>query len=153
MMGRLDDFSPSNVVEQELPLFERPIPKFNIGPETPAQCILAENDRHFLFDLGRESVGYLSFRLHSSAKQKMTIAYGEHIVDGGVRRLVGGRDFSVEYTLAAGENRSMNPFRRLGLRYLEVFCEEAVQIGRMGICPTDYPVRRLQKRFDNPLRQ
>lgn len=75
------------------------------------------------------------------------------IADGSVRRLIGGRDFSVEYTLRAGVNENMNPFRRLGLRYLEVSCEEPVEIEFMGICPTDYPVQKIGRQFADPLRQ
>ena len=153
MLGETEDFSASPVVDQQLPMFPRPIQKFEIDGHVEAKLIWQEDNRHFLFDLGQESVGYLDFCVCSSAQQKMLVAYGEHIVDGGVRRLIGGRDFSVEYTLRAGENIHMNPFRRLGLRYLEVFCEKSVEIRLMGIRPTDYPVKRIQKTFANPLRQ
>lgn len=153
MSGDEEEFAESAIVPQNLPLYPRPIAKFAIGQETPAKLIHREDNRHFLFDLGCESVGYLRFRMHSSKRQKMLIAYGEHIVDGGVRRLIDGRDFSVEYTLREGENEHVNPFRRLGLRYLEVFCEEPVEIQFMGIHPTDYRVTRIEKHFDDPLRQ
>ncbi len=153
MMGEGDGFATSAVVEQNLPMFLRPIPKFKIGEPCAAKLIRQENQTHFLFDLGRESVGYLQFELLSTACQKVVIAYGEHIVDGGVRRLIDGRDFSMEYTLRESENANLNPFRRLGLRYLEVFCEEPVEIAFMGIRPTDYPVHRVEKHFENPLRQ
>ena len=153
MLAEAEGFSASTVVDQQLPMFPRPIRKFEIGEHVEAKLIRQEDNRHFLFDLGQESVGYLDFCVCSSAQQKMLVAYGEHIVDGGVRRLIGGRDFSVEYTLRAGENSHINPFRRLGLRYLEVFCEKPVEIHLMGIRPTDYPVKRIQRTFANPLRQ
>jgi len=153
MTGAGEGFLPSRVVEQELPLYPRPIQKFGIGAFCPAGLVWQKENRHFLFDLGRESVGYLQFELHSNIKQKMMVCYGEHIVDGGVRRLIGGRDFSVEYTLKPGDNRDLNPFRRLGLRYLEVFCEEAVSDMKIGIRPTDYPVKHVPKYFEDPLRQ
>ena len=153
MTGDADGFRESVAVQHAQQLYKRPIPKFSIGCFTPAKLVLQKDDRHFLFDLGRESVGYLQFSIRSTAKQHMLIAYGEHIADSGVRRLVGGRDFSVEYTLREGENQSMNPFRRLGLRYLEVFCDQPVSIDEIGICPTDYPVRKIEKQWGNPLRQ
>jgi len=153
MTGEADDFHQSVVVEQDLPMYPRPIPKFTMDAPCAAKLLKQENQKHFLFDLGCESVGYLSFSIRSSKEQKMLVAYGEHIADGGVRRLIDGRDFSVEFTLRAGQNAYMNPFRRLGLRYLEVFCEDAAEIEFMGICPTDYPVNRMEKHFESPLRQ
>ncbi len=153
MQGTGDGFAPSCVVQQELPMYSRTIHKFSIGAFTPARLVRQEENRHYLFDLGRESVGYLQFELKSEKTQKMMVCYGEHTVDGGVRRLIGTRDFSVEYTLKPGVNGDMNPFRRLGLRYLEVFCEEPVSDFVIGICPTDYPVNRLSKTFTDPLRQ
>lgn len=156
MVGEGDGFHTSCVVKQDPPLFERPIAKFMIGAFQSGQMIDvddAQDHKHFLFDLGRESVGYLQFKAISDHIQKMTVCYGEHIVDGGVRRKIGGRDFSVEYILRPGENANLNPFRRLGLRYIEVFCEEPLQGITIGICPTDYPVSRIEKKFDHPLRQ
>lgn len=153
MHGKGAGFSGSCVVEQDIPLYPRPIHKFSIGTFVPATLVRQEENRHFLFDLGRESVGYLQFELVSSSAQKMMVCYGEHIVDGGVRRLIDGRDFGVEYTLKPGQNKDVNPFRRLGLRYLEVFCEEPVSELTIGILPTDYPVKRIEKKFANPLRQ
>lgn len=153
MQGKATGFAASCVVDQELALIPRSIPKFAIGSFVPAKLVHQEGNKHFLFDLGRESVGYLQFELKSASAQKMMVCYGEHIVDGGVRRLIGGRDFSVEYTLKPGQNEDINPFRRLGLRYLEVFCEEPVSDLMIGIRPTDYPVKRVEKIFENPLRQ
>ncbi len=153
MLGKADGFAPSRIIAQDLPLYPRPIPKFVIGQPTAAQLVLEQEMNHYLFDLGCESVGYLRFVIRSSKEQKMLVAYGEHIADGSVRRLIGGRDFSVEYTLRQGINENMNPFRRLGLRYLEVFCEAPVEIEWMGICPTDYPVQKVHRSFADPLRQ
>lgn len=153
MKGGAAGFLPAYKVQQDLPLYPRPIRKYLIGSFCQATLIRQEDNRHFLFDLGRESVGYLQFTLQSPCQQKMLVCYGEHIVDGGVRRLIGGRDFSVEHTLRPGVNEDLNPFRRLGLRYLEVFCEKPVSNVSFGIRPTDYPVTRVDKRFSDPLRQ
>jgi len=153
LTGEAEGFDASVVTEHSQQLFERPVPKYRVGEFVSARLVWQKDNRHFLFDMGCESVGYLQFAVRSAVKQKMLVAWGEHIADGGVRREVGGRDFSVEYTLKAGENRNMNPFRRFGLRYLEVFCEQPVQIASIGIRPTDYPVRRLSKQVGNPLRQ
>lgn len=153
MEGKTDDLNPSVIVHQQLPMRERPIPKFNVGERCEAKLLWSEGKKHFLFDLGRESVGYLTFSLTSAAEQKMVVAYGEHIADGGVRRYIHQRDFSVEYTLRKGANSHMNPFRRLGVRYLEVFLEDETDFEYLGICPADYPVTILERAFASSLRQ
>ncbi|MCQ2430986.1 MAG: family 78 glycoside hydrolase catalytic domain, partial [Clostridia bacterium] len=113
----------------------------------------AENGTHFLLDLGREDVGFLYLSLASEKAQTITVAYGEHIIDGGVRRKIGNRDFSVEYTAAPGENEFLNTYRRFGLRYLELFCEAPIALHRATIRPTLYPVTELPFDAGNPTRQ
>ncbi|MBR6709503.1 MAG: hypothetical protein IKL84_07490, partial [Clostridia bacterium] len=152
MLGALNGFSASRIVEQDLPMYRRPIPKFSIGDPAESFCLLGEGNR-YLYDLGRESCGYLFCRLRSDRPQKLVIAYGEHIVDGGVRRKVGHRDFSVELTVRAGENEYFNPFRRLGLRYLEVFSEAPIEIELMTVRPTDYPLNHIGRAPEDPLRR
>ena len=153
LTGEAEGFAKSVETQHSQQLFPRPVPKYGVGDFLPARLVWQKEQKHFLFDMGCESVGYLQFDIRSGVKQKMLVAWGEHIADGGVRREMGGRDFSVEYTLREGQNQNMNPFRRFGLRYLEVFCEQPVQIEAIGIRPTEYPVRRLEKQFEDPLRR
>ena len=153
-LGKEDDwlimpaagFEKSRIVEQELPMRLRPIKLCDIGAPAPSQCICNEQDAHFLFDIGREEAGFLDIEIESGEEQDILIAYGEHIVDGGVRRLIGSRDFSVELHLKKGQNRYMNPFRRLGLRYLEVFAKKPLRIGKMTVRPVGYPVEEAGNR-------
>jgi hypothetical protein len=63
-------------------------------------------------------------------------------VDGGVRRLIGTRDFSVEVRLHPGWNEYLNPFRRLGLRYLEAFSDSPVEVETLTVRPVFYPLGR-----------
>ena len=151
MLGELNGFCHACRVEQELPLLPRPIHKLKIGERVPVSTLKSEGGTHFLFDIGREEVGYLTLKLRSEKKQKLLIAYGEHIVDGGVRRLVGGRDFSVEVTVGEGENLYTNPFRRLGLRYLEVFCQHPIEVDYLTVLPCPYPLERVGKLPVDPL--
>ena len=141
--GALEGFERASVVEQELPISKRPIKKLLFGEPSDTKLIKSENNTHFLYDIGFEEVGYLTFKLRSSAKQKLTITYGEHILDGGVRRIIRDRDFSVEVTVGEGENVYMNPFRRLGLRYLEVFAEEPIEPEYITVTPVFYPVKKV----------
>ena len=139
-------FAKSRIVEQDLPMRLRPIRLCDIGAPAPSACIRNEKDKRFLFDLGREEAGFLDAEIDSDAEQDILIAYGEHIVDGGVRRRISSRDFSVELHLKKGLNRYMNPFRRLGLRYLEVFAEKPLRVGKMTVRPVAYPVREAETR-------
>lgn len=133
-------FEESIVVEQELPLFPRPVKRPVIKEEIPSALIGGDGRKHFLFDLGREEAGLLSVKIYSETEQDILIAYGEHIVDGGVRRIISSRDFSVEMRLKAGMNEFFNPFRRLGGRYLEIFAENPIAPEKATLRPVEYPL-------------
>ena len=107
--------------------------------------------KRFLFDLQQEQAGFLELELISAERQKIVIAYGEHLRKGHVARRIGERDFSVEYICRPGKNHYMNPFRRLGCRYLEIFCEAPAEISYAGIRPTMYPLRRTDFVPSDPL--
>lgn len=134
-------------------LHDRPIETLELWDPVWGAPIGGNGSTHFLLDLGQEEVGFLELQLESETAQRLLIAYGEHLADGAVPRLIGGRDFSVEYGTAVGENRYLNPFRRLGCRYLEIFCEEPIKLERIGIRPTMYPVAELPFDAGSPRRQ
>lgn len=152
MMGNLSGFEKSKVVEQDLHLYERPIEKLCIGERVLTKLVKQESN-YYLYDLEREEVGYLTLRVKSDMAQKLTICFGEHIADGKVRRKIGPRDFSVEVTVRKGKTEYTNYFRRLGLRYLEVWSEEPITVDFLSVLPCYYPVNCLQKQYDNPLWQ
>ena len=141
-LGALSGFEKAMVVDQELPLSSRPVKKLLFGEKCECKTLISEDGKHFLYDIGYEEVGYLTLKLKSTAKQKLLITYGEHIQDGCVRRLIGDRDFSVEITVGEGENLYMNPYRRLGLRYLEVFAEEPIEPEYITVTPVYYPTNQ-----------
>ena len=139
-------------------LHPRPIKLLELMPLCLGTVIGGNGSTHFLLDLGKEEVGFLELSLYSEVPQTILIAYGEYLTQGSVPRLIpygthlgegenpvlyGSRDFSVEYGAAPGENRYMNPFRRLGCRYLEVFCEKPIRLYDIGIRPTMYPVTEI----------
>ena len=133
-------FVPAMLVSQDLPLFSRPIEKYTIGAPMEATPLVGEGGTHFLYDLGRESVGYLAISVRSRLKQRLLITYAEHLTDGAVHRKVLGCDFSVEVTVGEGQTVYTNPFRRLGLRYLEVFAEFPIEVDYITVSLTDYPL-------------
>ena len=136
-------YHPAVLTGYEAELVARPNKKLELLAPLVGKVIGGNGTTHFLLDLGKEEVGFLSLALRSEAEQTITVTYGEHIVDGGVRRIIGGRDFSVEYVTRAGENEYMNPFRRLGCRYLEIFCQSPIELHSAAVVPTMYPVTEV----------
>ncbi len=151
MLGDLQGFENAAIVEQDLPMFSRPCKKLSWQENAPATLIKSENGTHFLYDLGREEVGHLTLKLHSSKKQKLLFAYGEYLMDGKVNRIIDSRDFSVEVTVKEGENVYFNPFRRLGLRYLEVFCQAPIEPEYITVKPAVYPLSKTENLPADPL--
>ena len=149
--GTLEGFERASVVEQDLPLYPRPVKKLKLLEKRKVTTLLSEGGTHFLYDIGEEEVGYLTLKVRSEKKQKILIAYGEHIHDGCVRRLPGNRDFSVEVTVGEGESVYMNPYRRLGLRYLEVFCDSPIEPEYITVVPTPYPLEKKILALSDPL--
>ena len=136
-------FESAALVDQDLPMNARPIKKLQFGDLAPTSIVKSEGGKYYLYNIGYEEVGYLTMKVRSEKKQKILIAWGEHIEDGCVRRLVGDRDFSVEVTVGEGETTYMNPFRRLGLQYIEVFCEEPVEVDYITVTPIYYPLNKI----------
>lgn len=143
--GELSGFHSAVRVDQELPLRIRPCDKLTLLEEAEgAECRqIGPTDR--IYDLGREQVGFLSLKLQSPCEQDITISYGEHLEDGCVRQLIGSRDFSVLYRARTGENAYLNPFRRLGCRYLEIRSEYPVTVEKLAIAPTMYVLAEKER--------
>lgn len=150
--GVLSGFCPSRIVSQRLPLYERPIEKLLIAERIETQLIKTSSN-YYLYDFGKEEVGYLTLQIQSEKPQKLVIAYGEHIADGSVRRIIHDKDFSVEVTVKAGITEYTNYFRRLGLRYLEIWAEDDIDVGYISVLPCHYPLKRVEKRFSSELWQ
>ena len=108
---------------------------------------------YFVVDLQKESSGYLDFELEVPDDCLMEVGWGEHMVDGRCRTSVGKNSFAVTVELKKGFNRYMNPFRRLGCRYIQFFVyTEEIQIHYAGLRPTVYPVNMKQYKSGNLLR-
>ena len=138
--GEICGFSRSVLVAQELPLRKRPCEKLIL--ENPVSGILCQtvSETDSIFDLGVNTVGFLQIEAESDEEQMLLISYGEHLADGVVRRKIGRRDFSVEVGIRKGETVYINPFRRLGCKYVEVKSEQPLKNLRVSIVPMMYPV-------------
>ncbi|MBQ9941313.1 MAG: hypothetical protein IJO74_07230 [Clostridia bacterium] len=86
-------------------------------------------------------------------KQKLEIAFGEHIIDGKVRQKIDNRNFSVEVIVKSGENQYTNYFRRLGLRYIEIHSDEELEIEFISLLPCQYPLNKISADFPDPIDQ
>lgn len=139
-MGELCGFSSSVTVLKPTSCRIRPNDKLVLEEKVLGKEIKRMSDSNAIFDLGSEQVGFVSLDITSDTEQDIIVAYGEHIVDGNVRYIVGGRDFSFRMRLRRGENKYLNPFRRLGARYLEIISEAPVTVSEAAIMPTMYPV-------------
>lgn len=135
-----DNFKPAVVVEQKLPLRERPCKRLEMHNTVIGKEIKRLSNNRIIYDLGKEYVGFLKLSLVSEIEQDVIISYGEHIVDGKVRQIIEHRDFSVLYHTKKGENDFTNTFRRLGCRYIEICSEYPLVVNEVGIIPTVYEV-------------
>ncbi len=108
---------------------------------------------HYMIDFGKEVVGVLDLDFVSEHPQKIRFTYAEHRESESLTYLIGGRDFSIDYTAKAGQNVFCGVFRRLGLRYLEVFAEEDLNINYIGIQKVVYPFEKIPHKVDDPLLQ
>lgn len=117
------------------------------GPDsifTPDTVFERGNDDdgiYFIFDLGAEQVGFADMELEVPEDTLILCGWGEHLHDLRVRTAAGSRSFVFEYHAKAGKNHFFMPFRRLGLRYLQLHVyAPSVKIAYAGIRPTTYPV-------------
>ena len=142
-------YSESITVDKTYDLHKRQIPQNVLSDRLDIKILRKGNST--LIDMGREVSGFLDLDFESEKEQKILIAYGEHIADGGVRRIIGTRDFSVEYVAKAGRNVYLNALRRIAGRYLEIFSDEEIKINYIGIRPSVYPVTVKEKDFGDGL--
>ena len=114
-----------------------------IGKRVSGAKPVSENG--VIFDLGSEAVGFICLKFKATSTAPITVTFGEHIVDGHVRRIIGVRDFSFIYHPVAGEvNYYMNAFRRFGCRYVELISDEPIEDVEISLRSVVYPVERLE---------
>ncbi|MBQ4145100.1 MAG: family 78 glycoside hydrolase catalytic domain [Clostridia bacterium] len=150
--GELNGFTESVIVDQDLKLYPRKTKKLDIQEPVKAEIVKKE-ENYTIYDMGREDVGYLTFKVKSKKKQTLTFVWGEHIMTGRVHRILGSRDFSFEIVVGEGVTEYTNYMRRLGLRYLEVIAEDEVEIEYATIKPCPYPLSFVDRKFDDPIHQ
>ena len=111
------------------------------GREISGKDIIPQSIHGRIFDLGKEVVGFICLKLKCESDAPITVAFGEHIIDGHVRRKIGARDFSFIYHPTRGElNYYMNAFRRFGCRFIELISDEPLSDVEVSMRNVVYPV-------------
>lgn len=131
-------FAYSVVSDKKIYFIPRPVPRLCLKEKVAFKDI-----GKGIYDGGKELVGQLYFEIESDTDKELDIHYGEHIVDGGVRYAMGGRNFTVHFHLKKGVNRFMGWFLRFGLRYLQL-ADTAVKVNEIGIIPAVYPLQKIE---------
>lgn len=143
-------FSKSQIIKKECNFVKRNISDLILG-DRPDSKIVKSDKKSILVDLGKDFAGLLDLYIISDEKQDLLIAFGEHIVDGGVRRIIGERDFSLEFVTKKGKNHFINPLKRIAARYLEIFFNKKVEINYAGIRPVIYNHEVIRKDYHDEL--
>lgn len=153
-IGPADGFHDSVVIDgMATELHSRPIAKVRLGKFCEGK-LLSRDDSVCLFDLGREEAGYPELTVCAPCVAEVRLSYGEHIADGAVRSEIEGRDFSVHITVPEGVTDFSSLFLRFGARYLQVECEQQIQVLRCGLREAEYPhAEKKPLRLSTPLRQ
>ena len=133
------ELAAAALVDKSCTFFPRPIKKAILLPRKPA-VTLCDEGNYYLVDLGEETVGLASLEFFSETEQKITVAWGEDLQGGHVRRKIGNRDFSFEYVAKPGKNEYVNYMLRLGGRYLELYAEDPIKLCYLGVIPQIYEV-------------
>lgn len=103
-----------------------------------------------VYDLGKETAGYLTIDITVDEDTIANIAYGEHLYDGRVRSEIDGRNFAFAIKLKKGRNFFENNFRRLGLRYLQICVyTHKVTVDKLTVRDYSYPVTEKPKKFND----
>ncbi|MFR1553205.1 MAG: family 78 glycoside hydrolase catalytic domain [Coriobacteriales bacterium] len=129
-------------------LVKRPNAKLQLGEFVSAALIDKEKK---LYDLGRESCGFLEIKFKAEAGERVAVAFGEHIADGGVRAFIEGRDFTAELIGNGKYTAFTGAFRRFGCRYLQVFGEAEIEY--IGLREVFYPLTVRPYKIENERRR
>ncbi len=101
---------------------------------------------YYIFDLGREEVGFPALSFFAEREVDILIGWGEHLDDGRCRTEI--RNFCCDYHASEGENKFLGSFRRFGCRYIQLFVFGKISEVKVGLRPTIYPLTVLSTNLD-----
>jgi hypothetical protein len=170
------EYAPSVITETASgEIYPRPIKKLDLCDRVPSKlvksgtftlnggdraaermqnAILFEGDEgndgeFYIFDLGGEQTGLCDMDFDLENGCRADIGWGEHLTDGRCRTAV--RNFAVEIIGNKGRNHVVNPMRRFGGRYFQIFVYGKAKINYLGILPTPYPITEKPFSLENEL--
>lgn len=147
LCGEGDGFKASHPVDKKCTFFARPTKKLSLG-EVVNASIVKRGDGYELYDLGREYVGLLTFKISASAPCNINIAYGECLKNGRVKREIHNRCFNIDYVATHGENDFTHYMLRFACRYLEISTQGEINVKEIGIIPQSYGVASKSVELD-----
>lgn len=142
-------FKKAVLVNKKTHFSRRPIKELCLCPRE--KIIVKKVEDGYLIDLLKERAGFIELDFSCAHQELLTISYGEHLLDGTVRRIIDQRDFSVEFIAKKGHNHYLNYFRRLAGRYLHIVTTQELTINYIGIRDVLYPLNIISKDFGNEL--
>ena len=145
LTGKGDGFGKSVVLEKECNFVKRPIKTQVV--EALRQGKPCGEKKNYIFDLGEEYVGFCNFSINSKTEQTIRVFYGELLKDGHVKKTIGFRNFRFDYKTKIGENVFTNHMLRLACRYIEIECEDEIDVDYIGILPQVYPTNAARYDF------
>ena len=145
-------FHKSVIVDKSLDFHMRPNKKCLLLGRLESK-IIKETPNFILIDTMKEHAGFLDLDVDSSEEQDVIVSFGEHIVDGQVRRLIEGRDFSFDIRLKKGNNKFLSALKRIGARYLQINFTHPLKVNYLGMFEVEYPFIVKPRKFINELDQ
>ena len=106
-----------------------------------------EGGVYFIKELEHETAGFIYMEIDAPEGTVIDIGYGEHLDDMRVRTRIGTRHFAARY-ISGGKDKFTSYFLRVAAKYLEVHITNMtgdIKINKLGIIPTEYPLRRIAK--------
>lgn len=147
--NKIENFKQSYKIAEKSEFYKRPTKKLSLGERVDGK--ITQNGNKYIVDLGEEIVGLLDFSFKCKKEQTLNILYGEVLENGHVKRVIGHRDFCVNYATRCGENEYCNYMFRFACRYIEIESEEPIDINYVGIIPQLMPVKVKNIALDNEL--
>ncbi len=136
------DFNNSVETGRQVKLTKRPVDMLILGDFQSATEI-----SNNIYDLGKESCGYVSVAFQCESDCVVNVSYGEYLTKEGLvpRFIPGGylnkgRDYSFDFICKKGYNEFDSFFTRMAGRYLQVESTGKIEIKKLGIIPADQTV-------------
>ncbi|MBQ9756090.1 MAG: hypothetical protein IJV99_00660 [Clostridia bacterium] len=143
-------FTKSALIDKTMSIEKRGIENLVLGERADSAVTVC--DGVVTVDMKQETVGFLELDFTSEQDQEILFSYGEHLdKNGKVTRIMAIRDFSVEFKAKKGQNKFINPLRRLAGRYIQFEIKSPVKINYVGLRAVNYPVTKISRTFENPL--